>query len=349
MRKHYIDNLRWSAIIILIIYHAAMAWNTWNEPNYIFFEGNRAISSIVVAFSPFLMPLLFILAGISTRYSFSKRTIKQYFQERVRKLLIPLVFGTLVFMPVMTYIADRYNCQYTGTFFQHYRVFFTRFTDMTGADGGFSLGQFWFLIYLFVITVIFVVILILLQRFKTDRKTRGTSVWNICLLGVPIILFHELPSIGGKNLIEYLYLFLLGYYVLSKDENVKNISDHKWLFFGVGISSTVINTYLFLWGNQTISMVTKLNAVTRSLSEWFMILAAIGLTNHYCEKEWRITKYMSQRSFMFYMLHYIWIVLFQYLMHRYFSDNTFLLFTIPIILAYTATFLCCEICVILIP
>ena len=73
MRKHYIDNLRWIILFILIPYHTAQAWNTWGEPNYIFFEGNRLISSIIVFFSPYFMPLLFVLAGI-TIWDYSLRT-----------------------------------------------------------------------------------------------------------------------------------------------------------------------------------------------------------------------------------------------------------------------------------
>ena len=34
--KHYIDNLRWITLLILIPYHTAMAWNVWGEPNYIY-------------------------------------------------------------------------------------------------------------------------------------------------------------------------------------------------------------------------------------------------------------------------------------------------------------------------
>lgn len=45
-------------------------------------------------------------------------------------------------MPFMTYIADKFNCGYQGDLFQHYAIFFTKFTDLTGADGGFSVGQF---------------------------------------------------------------------------------------------------------------------------------------------------------------------------------------------------------------
>lgn len=66
-RKNYIDNLRWIILLLLIPYHAAMAWNTWGEPNYIYFEGSKFIGSIIVFFSPYFMLLLFVLAGVSTR------------------------------------------------------------------------------------------------------------------------------------------------------------------------------------------------------------------------------------------------------------------------------------------
>lgn len=115
-RKHYIDNLRWLTLSLLIPYHTAMAWNAWGEPNYIFFESNKVISSFIVFFSPFFMPLLFVLAGVSTRYALRKRTYKQYISERAKKLLIPLLFGTVVLMPIMTFIADKYNNGYDGGF-----------------------------------------------------------------------------------------------------------------------------------------------------------------------------------------------------------------------------------------
>ena len=126
MRKHYIDNLRSLVILLLIPYHAAQAWNTWGEPNYLMFGTSRTFSSIIVAFSPFIMPLLFLLAGMSTRFALKKRSAGQYILERVKRLLVPLVFGTLVFVPVMTYLADKYNYGYDGSFFAHYGVFFTK-------------------------------------------------------------------------------------------------------------------------------------------------------------------------------------------------------------------------------
>ena len=137
MRKYYVDNIRWIIILLLVPYHAAMAWNVWGEPNYIYFKGNKIISSIVVFFSPYFMPLMFSIAGISTRFALQKRTIGQYVLERTKKLLIPFIFGTALIMPPIAYIADKFNCGYQGNSFQHYAVFFTHFTDLTGADGGF--------------------------------------------------------------------------------------------------------------------------------------------------------------------------------------------------------------------
>ena len=62
MRKHFMDNLRWMVILLLIPYHAAQAFNVWGELNFICFEPNKAISSLIVFFSPFYMPLMFLLA-----------------------------------------------------------------------------------------------------------------------------------------------------------------------------------------------------------------------------------------------------------------------------------------------
>lgn len=169
MRKYYIDNLRWIIIFLLIPYHAAMAWNVWQEPNYIYFESNKMISSIVVFLSPYFMPLMFLIAGISTKFALQKRTIRQYIQERAKKLLLPFAFGTITIMPLMTYIADKFNYGYKGNLFRHYAIFFTRFTDLTGSDGGFSVGQFWFILYLFVISLIAIGIT-LLQRKIIPKK-----------------------------------------------------------------------------------------------------------------------------------------------------------------------------------
>ena len=336
------DNLRWLAILLLIPYHAAQAWNTWGEPNYIFFEENRLISSIIVFFSPFFMPLLFVLAGMSTKYALQKRTIKQFFSERVKKLLVPFVFGTLFLMPIMTYIADKYNYGYEGSLFEHYSVFFTKYTDLTGADGGFSVGQLWFILYLFVISVAFIGIFVLQQKVKPKAHERKLRFWSVVFAGVPLPLLSELLSIGGKSLVEYMYLFLVGYYILSEDAVIEKIEKNKWIFAGIGVLASILNVYLFLWCD---SKHVVSNTIAKFVSEWFMLLALLGIGKRFLNFNGKVHRYMSQRSFLFYIWHFIWIVLFQFIWYAMLFHGTFLLYMVPVLLAYVTTFLCCEICV----
>ena len=338
MRKHYIDNLRSLAILILIPYHAAMAWNSWGEPNYMMFGSNVVLSSIIVAFSPFLMPLLFLLAGMSTRFALKKRTAGQYVLERIKRLIIPLLFGTVAFMPVLTFLADKSNCSYGGNFFEHNKVFFTKFTDLTGADGGFSFGQFWFLLYLFVVSLICLGLVLLLK--KIPAKTRSAlPLWAAVLMGLPVPLISGLLEINGKSIVLYTYIFLIGYYVFSNDDVTAKISRYKAVFLASGLALDIFNTWLFLWSPKKHD---TLNSITNDLTTWFMILALIGAGNSWLDKSGKASSYMAGRSFAFFSLHYVFVVLFQYLFANVFKGNTFLLFLIPVAASYALTFISVE-------
>lgn len=338
-RKHYIDNLRWIILLILIPYHTAMAWNVWGEPNYIYFEGNRFISSIIVFFSPYFMPLLFVLAGVSTKFALQKRSNKEYLVERVKRLFVPFLFGTIVLMPIMAYLADRFNYSYSGDFVEHYAIFFTKYTDLIGADGGFSLGQFWFLLYLLIISVVGVGVIALSKRIVLKAEIT-IPFWLVCLLGLPLPLLSELLSIGGKSLVEYMYLFMIGYYVFADEMIINKAEKNCWLLFGIGLAATILNTYLFIWANKEFVLI---NTVTKYVSEWIMIIALIGLAKKYLNFSGKVSNYMNKRSFLFYIYHFIWVVLFQYILYGVVGDHSFVLFMGTVLLAYGATFICCEI------
>lgn len=339
MRKHYIDNLRWVVLLILVPYHTAQAWNVWGEPNYIFFEGNKLMSSIIVFFSPYFMPLLFVIAGISTKLALQKRTRKEYLIERVKRLLVPFLFGTIVFMPIMSYIGDKFNYSYTGGFIQHYNVFFTKYTDLTGADGGFSVGQFWFILYLLIISIVSIGILTLLRKVISKPK-KTITFWQVIVLGLPLPLLSEWLSIGGKSLAEYTYLFMIGYLVFSKDEILNKAEKNRWLLFNIGLITTILNVYLFIWVDKEYVL---FNTVTKYISEWIMIIALIGLAKKYLNSNGKVFTYMKTRSFMFYTYHFIWVILFQYLLYKIIGNQIFILFIGTVLCSYLMTFICCEI------
>lgn len=338
-RKHYVDNLRWIILLVLIPYHIAQAFNVWNEPNYVFIEGNKLISSIIVFFSPFFMPVLFVLAGISTRYALKKRTYKEYIKERLKKLLVPAIFGIILLMPPMTYIADVSNYSYSGGYFRHYKVFFTKITDWTGADGGFSVGQFWFLIYLFVISLLCLGVFAIHKKMKIEMK-RSTPLWALLLLWVPLPLFNDWLSIGGKSLVEFAYLFMLGYFVFTDEKLLDKVEKLRWIIFIVGFCATISDVYLFIWSDTKYH---TLNTIMKYMSEWFMIISLIALARRYLNFDGKLSRYMRPRAFLIYIYHFIWVVLLEYALYSFYGKNNGVLFIGSLVLSYLMTFICCEI------
>ena len=219
-------------VLLLIPYHAAQAFNTWGELNYI-------------CFAP-------LLAGMSTRYALMKRTYGQYIIERIKRLLVPFVFGTLVFCPILSYMGDVNNCAYEGGFFAHYIVFFTKWTDLSGFDGGFSVGQFWFLYFLFIISLASVGIIALSNKMIKNRgKAEKLPFWAICLMVIPLPLLYGVLSVGGKSFAEYLYVFLIGYYVLSYDKVIEKAEKYRYISLAIGLAASAANVYMFIWsGNR---------------------------------------------------------------------------------------------------
>lgn len=335
-RKHYIDNLRWILLLVLVPYHTAMAWNAWGEANYIFFEGSKVISSLLVFFSPFFMPMIFLLAGISAFYSLRKRTVKQFLIERVKRLIIPLVAGTVLLMPVMSYIGDKFNYGYSGTFIGHYAVFFTKFTDLVGADGGFTFGQFWFLIYLFLISVILAVVV----HFTKGKGIRKIPLWVVFAIAIPLPFLNDFLSVGGKSFVEYGCIFLLGYYIFNDDAVITFLKKYKWILLVIGLTASFLDVYMYIWSGRDFGVY---NEIAKCIAEWFMILALLGIGRSYLNFSNKITSWFSSRSFLFFCFHFVCVVATEYLLEVKFDISGAANFLITIAASYVLTFLCCEI------
>jgi hypothetical protein len=335
-------------VFLLIPYHAAQAFNTWGELNYIYFFPNRVISSFIVFFSPFFMPLLFLLAGMSTGYALKKRSYGQYIVERIKRLMIPFMFGTLALCPILAYFGDKTNFGYSGGFFAHYKIFFTKWTDLSGFDGGFGVGQFWFLYFLFIISLVSVGIIALVKLIgKKSAEKKDYSLENIpfggmCLFVLPLPLLYGLLQVGGKSFAEYTYIFLIGYYILAHDKVIEKAEKYRFLSLAIALAAGTLNVYMFIWSGKDFG---TFNVIAKAIEEWFMILALIGIGKNGLEFSNKFTACMSQRSFPFFSFHFLWIVLFQYLFAGFSAGNIILFYAAPVLLAYPATYLCCEACI----
>ena len=86
MRKYYLDNLRSLTIVLVLIYHAFYLFNGVGVQTGLNVEvGFLPFDAFCTAIYPWFMVLLFCIAGITARYSISKRGRKSFIKERFRR------------------------------------------------------------------------------------------------------------------------------------------------------------------------------------------------------------------------------------------------------------------------
>ena len=340
-RLDYIDNLRWLTVSLLILFHISMAYNTWGEDNYIFLEARRPFAGIVTFIAPWFMPLMFLLAGVSGRYSIRKRGYKSFIKERLIRLGLPLVIGIVVICPVMSYIADVTHNKYEGGFFSHYKVFFTKFTDLTGYDGGFTIGHLWFLAVLIIISILSCLLIKNLEGVEKDNKP---NLLLTTVFGVTAIATFNV-DIAGKPIIMYFCVYMRGYYLFSNQDFVSKLSRTKKISVFLFISASAANVLLFIY----LKKYETLNIICSYLSFIFGIPALFSLGHDYLDFSNKLTRLCSKLSYDFYILHFPIVVLCQYYLLKA-GVGMIVNFVLTLLIAYPVTFvLCYVLCDILPP
>mgnify|MGYP002075459756 CR=1 FL=1 len=168
---------------------------------------------------------------------------KQFVVERIKKLVIPFVFGLLVLVPIMTYTAEVFFNGYTGTYWQQYELFFTKDTDLTGYHGGFTPAHLWFLLYLFVISLTALLIVRLQKKRFPKFRVGSLSYFLIILLFVPEWFCLYVLNIGGKSLGQFMILFLFGYYIFSEESILQKLQQYRFVSLAFCILSGSLYTY----------------------------------------------------------------------------------------------------------
>ena len=239
----------------------------------------------------------------------------------------------------MAYIGNRYNFGYEGNYFSHLGIFFTKFTDLSGFDGGFNVGQFWFLLYLFVISMVSAGLIVLQKKFL-PKMTGILPLWAVVLLGLPLPLLSDLLSVGGKSYVEFLYIFLVGYYVLAHDEVTDKIAKFRFLFFPIGLIACTAYVISFIWLEVPHEWV---NDIFIYMGRWFMLLGLIGMGKKHLEFRGRASAYLSKISMAFFGLHFVIVVLMLYVFAGIFKGNIVLMYFVPVITSYILTFVFSDI------
>lgn len=336
MRRHYIDNLRTLAVLMLFVYHTAMMFNCF-ESFYIYVRPVDALNRFILFAWPFYMPLLFVLAGMSGAYALTKRTAKEYIKERVNKLFVPLIAGILLLVPMQTYFAERYHNGYSGGYLAQYILFFTKPTDLTGYHGGFTPGQLWFVLYLFVISLLALPLMLWYNKRGTPIDANKLTLPVILPMFLIPLVMALILNIGGKSVGEYFAYFMLGYFVLSRDEVIERLRTHRWPLLGSAI--LLLCVLVYICETRGFSLVTDI--LTRAAG-WVSVLALLGSAKQWFDFTNRALIYLAGASFAVYVFHQSWLVAAAYYVCKI-TDNTLLIFVLTIAISVVLTFASYEV------
>lgn len=315
-RRPDVDWLRVLAVLLLIPFHAAVAFNP--EPAaVILIQKQAAVPALIVLehfFDHWQMQLLFVLAGWSMWFSLAKRAPKQFLAERRDRLLIPFIFGVLALIPIAMYAYELKVQPNTATIWGAWLGMYTQIpTDLNGEDGRWTPGHLWFILYLLVIAV---VLLPFCTRYRNARIKRlgdhpvvSSKSLPLRVIFFPVILtmgMGAIPFFASKNMFYYGSLFVLGF-VLAAHPEIQNCIDRLApLALCVAAGLFVVEVMYFpLIYPPLYDVSSILYWFVYSLGSWLWVIGLIGLAHRYIKTGSKTLTYLSESSYPFYILHWV--------------------------------------------
>ena len=306
-RRYDIDALRSIALFLLIFYHLAVSFTSvakW----ILFVPNNKPIDNLwglLNIFNIWRIPLLFIIAGIALRFSFQNRGISDLFKERLKRLGIPYLFGSITFVPLSLIISAQFIY---GDLNMDDTVGIVITSFFTG-------GYLWFLINILIYCFFLIPIINFLSNKKQGFKFLD-SILNlrggVLIFSIPIVLEGHLLDLTAFNqeidygngyaeyygtnhglLLGFLWFFT-GIVLTSQgdkfwDYNYKNISTHTLI--GIPL---LVNRFI-----NEFEVVNKLIA----LESFNFIFLILGIGAKYLNKDSSQLQYYKQAIFPVYIVH----------------------------------------------
>jgi len=347
VRLHFIDNLRWIAIVLLFPLHAAFVFcSGWYSYYVLSPYSSVAAHCLTVAVEPWIMPLLFCIAGISTTFALQKRMPLAYLKERAERLLVPFLAGVVLVCPVIAYYALKFHTGYDGSYAGAVVYFFSSvsaFPYNNGMAGGFSVDHLWFLLFLFTVSLLALCLILIWRRLFGSRFTfTDLPLPVLLLLFVPAWLLNAVgPNVAGYSLLSYLLFFLIGYALIASDKVQVSLDENRVLLIAVWVALTVgvmwiggivFGQWELFWGSSPLFVLTG----------WTGALALLGAGRHLLNFSNAVTAYLTAASYPVYIIHHAVLVAVAYYLIAV-PVTPVVQYTLIVLISLVVTFACYEI------
>jgi peptidoglycan/LPS O-acetylase OafA/YrhL len=167
-RKYFLDWLRVSAFGFLILFHVGMLYVTWRYN----LKSPRLVPEaepFMSALGAFRLALLFFISGVASRFLIARLGPGAFARDRLRRLVPVILFGMFVVIPPQTYV------ELIGKNVTHMGYLSFWWTQYLAANQTLvaplhkampSWDHLWFIVYLFLYTLLFAVFVAVTRRGK---------------------------------------------------------------------------------------------------------------------------------------------------------------------------------------
>jgi hypothetical protein len=258
---------------------------------------------------PWMMILLFIVAGMCSRYYLETHSIKEFVKSRTTKLLVPSTVGLFVF----GWIQGYFNIQ-LSIGLENLKLPKPLIYPIMAISGT---GVLWFIQLLW----IFSMLLTLIRHFEKGKLYEFCGKANMIavlalvipvyassfILNTPIVLVYRFGFYGTA--------FLLGYFVFAHEEVIERIS--KWNVLLIALSFILAGVYLYTHFGDNYAENPTFNSIPAILYAWSMCLAILGSSYKWYNRKTNFSAFMTKRSFGLYVFHYLPLSASAYILTKY--------------------------------
>ncbi|MEW1680852.1 acyltransferase [Streptomyces sp. NPDC093594] len=290
-RRGELDVLRALVVVGLVLFHSALVFS----PDDDFYVKNATTTGAVTVLAGFgvvwAMPMLFLVAGLGARYSIRRRGAARFVRERLLRLGVPLVFGTVVLCPLPQWLrlraADPGHDESYARFWGRFLTVGPDPADFPFVLRGdhFETGHLWFVVLLLTFCLLLAPLAAPLTR-GADRAADAVRRRPALLLlpALPLAAIDALLGMeedyAGWNRWAYLLFFAYGF-ALADDERVRAPTRRAAVRVGVlGVVLFAGTAPGFVAGDDPFTAWTPSALVTRALfgaAGWCWVLAILGL------------------------------------------------------------------------
>jgi len=305
MRKHYLDNIRWITVIIVVIYHVFYMYNSEGV-----LGGLGRITDLPVQYYdifqylvyPWFMPVLFIVSGISARIYLDQHSDKEFLKSKTLKLLVPSTIGLFVFQFVQGYVSMSIGGGFEGLASAGVpKPAIYLIMVLSGS------GVLWYMHTLW----IYCVVLVMIRKVEKGKLLKAggkTPLWLIMLFLFPVWGAAQIlntPIVSVYRFAFYFAFFTLGYYVFSNDEVIERLKKTAVPLIALAVAVSVSFTVLYFGENYADKPINR--GFLYVLDAYVGSLAMLSGMARFGDVSNAFTKWMSGHSFGLYVFHYLGI------------------------------------------